>query len=150
MNKINLFLTFLPLAFLISCGSSGGDGGSKVIEGQLTEGVGDAHTESRIKHGVDEPIEEVEVCSLGRCSKTDSQGMFGFSVSDDFKGGDILLTVAGHETNSEIVINFPENVSTLFVHLERHSSTEVEIHHLIHDGVTVDLSHADEHTSHAD
>ena len=116
------------------CGSSGG-GSGKVLEGNLVEGVGGVERIiASVKHGVDEPIGDVEICALGVCSGTDAKGDFGFALPGDFDGGDFLITFRGHNIDSSVVATFPKEVKVLTLALERVSNTEIEIHEQFLDG----------------
>lgn len=142
MKRISVSL--LLLLFVGACGSSGGDSSDGVVfEGQLTQGPEDSHS-ARIKHGEDEPIEEVQICALGRCGTTDGKGTFGFSAPDSYTGGDVNFTVSGHNTEASVVVPVPMNSKDVYVHLEKHSSSKVIVHHLEVDGVRVDMTHSDD------
>jgi len=131
---------------LSACGGSDGDGAdSKVFEGQLTQGSAVDHAARLVKHGENEPIEDVKICALGRCSTTDGQGMFGFSAPENFKGGEVLVSVDGHGILAETVVNIPNSGKNIFIHLESSTKTEVHLHHLMVDGTEVDSGEVDHH-----
>ena len=141
MHKKIIFT--LSLVFLSACGGSGGDSSDGIVfEGELTQGAEDSHT-ARTKHGEGEGIEDVKICALGRCSTTDGTGMFGFSAPDSYTGGDVEFTISGHFTEAKVVVSVPTNAKDVFIHFEKHSSTEVIVHHLMIDGVRIDSDHAD-------
>lgn len=134
---------FLIFVFLLisACGGNGWDNGSgKIFEGLLTQGETVDHAKIFFKHAQDEPIEEVKICALGRCSTTDGQGNFGFSAPDNFLGGAVLFTVDGHGILAETTITIPEAGSNVFIHLQSSEKTEVHLHHLLVDGVAVESS----------
>jgi len=147
MNLKLLYL--LALVVLNACGGSSGGGDdnldTKVFEGQLTQGAAIAHTNRNVKHGENEPIENVKICAAGRCSTTDGQGNFGFSAPAEFKGGDVLFTMDGHGILAEKVVNIPTSAKNIFIHFESSNKSEVHLHHMEIDGVQVNLSHDEEH-----
>ncbi len=129
------------LLLAAACGggsSGGGSNNTKIIEGLLTQGQAVVHSEARIKHGENQPLEEVKICALGRCSTTDGQGNYGFSAPEDFQGGDVLFTVDGHGILAETTVNIPSTGTDIFIHLQSSSKSEVRLHHILVDGVAVE------------
>jgi len=142
MNKLRVFF---GLSLVSACGGSSGGHSSEavVFEGQLTQGAEVDHAASRVKHGASEPIENVKVCALGRCSTTDGEGQFGFAGPDDFQSGDVLFSIEGHGIVAEKLVSVPE-AKNIFIHFESSASTEVHLHHLLADGVRFDPAQIDE------
>lgn len=122
-------------------GSGGGDG--LVIQGVLTQGDEGAHGGSgggtpptqgsgsvtgrdvaqAVIHGAGQPIENVEVCTLGQCSMTDGLGQWGMPAPESFSGGEALFTVSGHGIDSRLVVHIPagaRDVALTFVNRGTH------------------------------
>ena len=96
-----LFATgFTALLLLAGCGGgSGGDDLSLTLRGTV---LGATTTTARTEGA----IEGAEVCALGGCDETDSDGFFSFGADGSkFAGGAVLFTVAIDGTVSEIVVN---------------------------------------------
>jgi hypothetical protein len=145
MKKIAL-LSLLSLA-LVSCG--GGSGGSSgiLIEGQLTQGGSVSH--SLLRHSAGQHIGEVEICALGECSVTDSEGQFGFLTPASYKGGEILLTVNGHGINTTVVADIPEVENDVNLQLVNNSGV-VTVAQMLVDGLDasgISEEHEDPHGS---
>lgn len=141
---IKLSLTALVLSSLFACGGSSGSSG-KLIEGTLMQGSGTTHRSAldsvkhdSVKHSADTPIEEVEICALGKCSRTDGKGQWGFFVENENFQNDILFTINGHGINTSTALSLTniENINDLFIHFEHNHGTVI-IHHLEINGERV-------------
>lgn len=138
--KISKVLGLAGICLLsAACGGGGSNGSDAIVfEGELTQGGSTEHAERRLKHGAGEPIENVKICALGRCSTTDSEGNYGFIAPSDFKGGDVLFEVEGHGILASTVVSVPDSAKDVFVHFETSAKTEVHVHELLIDGVAVE------------
>ncbi len=146
MGKISQNISFLLILFFLICsiqacgGSSSGSGGV-LIEGILTEGSGTDHN-SRIKHGANESIEEVMVCALGKCSRTDGKGQWGFYIEEENFEHTVLFSVDGHGINTTVTLSFPHDTNEAFIHFE-HNHGKVIIHHMNINGTQAHSHEAD-------
>ena len=145
MNKYKILTLSLLLSPLLNACGGGSDGDTKslvVFEGELTQGMGETHADRQdlnfVKHAPGEGIEDVQICALGKCSKTDANGSFGFGAPESYDGGEVEFSVSGHFTEAKQVINVPVGAKNVFIHFEKHSSSEVHIHHLMIDGKEVE------------
>ena len=141
----------LPLLFVPLCISCGGGGSSSsdgmVIQGTLIQGAEVAHAErleAQVLHSASEPIENVEICALGECSRTDASGQWGFALSDAFTGGDVLFSIDGHGIADELSISIPQGAREVMVELENGEGAQVHVHEMIVDGVSVPQEHGEE------
>ena len=138
MKIIKKFIFLAACLLGAACGGGGGsDSDGIIFEGELTQGEAVEHAARGFKHGAGEPIGEVAVCALGRCSTTDSKGLYGFVGPKDFTGGDILFTVEGHGIQASSVVNVPSTAKSVYLHFETSASTEVHVHHMTVDGSEV-------------
>lgn len=100
--------------FTFGACNSGGGGGEVVLQGKLMQGGVAAHSDAKQqmipKHGAGVPLDEVQVCALGVCSTTDSEGQWGFAVGKDGARGEVLFTFSGHIKGTSVV-SFPESFS---------------------------------------
>ncbi len=145
-KKLKLLPVVLPvfLAGLTACGGSGGGSGPNglVVRGTLIQGEGSSHARISPKHSASQPIEEVEICGLGSCSRTDALGGWGFLVEGGFVGGEADFTIVGHGIDAHSLVNLPAGAEDLVLALEHHGGT-VSAKLVSVDGV--ELSHDDEH-----
>lgn len=135
-NSVLLIVPFV--LFLTACGGGGGSSDSgMLIEGTLIEAGGAGHSNGIIlKHSTGQPIENVEVCALGECSLTDDLGQWGFVVSDEFNGGDVLFDINGHGIATETVVEIPSGASEVFLDFKHVEGGEVKADHITVDGET--------------
>ncbi|HMO01451.1 MAG TPA: hypothetical protein PKD37_04830 [Oligoflexia bacterium] len=148
----SLCLIFITL-LLTSCGGSSSDSGI-LLKGKLTEGGG-AHHSAMLKHAPGQPIEEVKICALGRCSTTDLQGLWGFFAPSDFNGGPALFLIDGHGIKAQTAVTVPtvNDGESVFIHFERRSDSDVIVHHIDIESSGSDHNHdhsADEHAANED
>lgn len=101
-KKILVYSLFVSLC---SCGG-GGSGDGMLLEGTLVEARGVTH-HSMTRHGAGQPIENVSVCALGDCSITDLDGRWGIIAPEEFGGGEVLVSVNGHQIDNSLVIEVP-------------------------------------------
>lgn len=144
--KMNKLLVFFGLSLVSACGGGSGGGGSSesvVFEGQLTQGATANHSASRVKHGAPEPIENVKVCALGRCSSTDGEGQFGFVAPDDFRSGEVLFSIDGHGKLAETIVSIPE-AKNIYIHFESSTATDLHVNNLTADGVQSEPTHSED------
>jgi hypothetical protein len=130
----NFILSVCVLTCMACGGGSSGSSGM-LIEGTLTEGAGTAHTRS-IKHGAGEFLEEVNVCAVGQCSRTDGRGQWGFMVPEETKGSEVQFSFQGHGINTTTLVAIPLEANELFIHFE-HNNSHVIAHHMEVNGVRV-------------
>jgi len=134
ISFIRTVLMFLCIfAFQEGCGSGAGDNSDLVLEGRVVQGdkVASSH---RVKHASGAPLEKLNVCAIERCSTTDSNGLFGFSIPRNFSGESIQVSVRGHGIDATFVINYPKGVEVLNLGLESDSSKDVHIEEIFADG----------------
>lgn len=140
-------LLFLVVFLMQACGGSSSNNKGVFIEGILTEGGGTDHQarlNSGIKHGAGEFIEEVMICGLGKCSRTDGRGQWGFFVEEENFEHNVMFTVDGHGINTSTIVTFPNETKDAFVHFE-HNNGKVIVHHMDINGERVH-SHGDMHS----
>jgi hypothetical protein len=140
-----LLLIFSVVLFTggAACGGSSSGSSGKLIEGILTEGAGTDHS-SRIKHAAGEFIEEVTICALGRCSRTDGRGQWGFFIDEDEFSNEVLFSIDGHGIHTNVLVNFPYDTNEAFIHFE-HNHGVVIVHHMDINGVRVNGHHSHGH-----
>ncbi len=146
--KFKLFKITFSLAvcaLLSACGGSSSNSGV-VLEGQITQGAEEMHVNSALlsRHGENEPIQDVEVCALGVCALTDSEGQFGMGLPEDYKGGEFLLSAKGHGIDNQIVLHLESNAKDVFVHLQNQDG-KLTIHHLMINGEEVATDKHEDH-----
>jgi hypothetical protein len=137
----------LPLQALLStllcfvgCGGGSSDSDGVAFSGLLTQGETASHDASNsLRHAEGENIEEVEICALGECSVTDSQGLWGFVADQSFTGGTVLFAIKGHGIDTQSTVEIPAGASDVDIHFENVAG-QVELHHLVVDGVTISES----------
>jgi hypothetical protein len=139
--------------FLVSCGGGSSDSGM-LIEGTLTEAGGSEQTRGlALRHEAGERIEGVQVCTLGVCSLTDDAGQWGFEVTKEFTGGELLFTFVGHGLNNSTVVSIPLATKQAFIEFEHHGaghgepegSGTVEAHQFVFDGAATDSTESEDH-----
>lgn len=138
-EQLTPFLTLFSTLLLLSvgCGGESSDSGP-LIEGTLTEGGVSSHSLQLaigMRHSSGERIEEVQICALGKCSLTDTQGQWGFVIDQELPTGDIVLTAEGHGIVSQTTISVPPSAQEIFVDLE-HEDGALVVNHLTIDGET--------------
>lgn len=129
---------------MCSCGGGGSSDSGMVIEGQLTQGGGVAHS-AALRHGAGENIENVSVCALGECSVTDSEGRWGFVAPEGFTGGEVLFNIDGHGLLTSTIVPVPDNASVVEISLLRVGTNEVAISDIVADGESVFAHDHDDH-----
>lgn len=113
-------LAISSLALLFSaCGGSGsGDDSRVLLQGTLTENGGAEHSRTAfLRHGAGARIGAVEICGLGECFTTDDDGQWLILLPEEFKGGEVLLTVNGHGIASSVVVSLPGGITEALVEL---------------------------------
>ena len=149
MGKYSTKALLVALSCLVfaSCGGSGGgdsDSGT-VFEGVLAQGDGVVHSErdllSQVAHGAGEFIENVEVCALGECSKTDATGRWGFATASRFAGGEVLFSIVGHGIDAAVVLDVPSGADNVVVEFENHGAEGVHAHSVLVDGTEAPQHH---------
>ncbi len=121
----------LSLLFLSACGGSSSNDKSVIIEGDLNQGASSDH--KLFKHSEGEHIGEVEICALGECSTTNTEGEWGFATSEDLNGNEVSFKFTGHGIDTTTIVKIPdaeENVLIKFVH----SANVVTIAEMLVDG----------------
>ena len=117
-----------------------------MFEGSLIQGEdAAAHSEkqlyAQVAHGAGESLENIQICALGECSKTDAKGIWGFATEEAFAGGDVLFTVNGHGIDSAVVVNVPAGAKNVVIELENHGDEGVHAHSVVADGAEVTQHH---------
>jgi hypothetical protein len=140
------YLFSLCILSAIACGGGSSGSSGMLIEGTLTEGRGTTHSRS-IKHGAGEFLEEVTVCATGNCSRTDGRGQWGFMVSEEVKGTDIIFSFQGHGIDSATMVRIPNEANDIFMHFE-HNDPDVRLHHMEVNGVRVPNHGSHDHSHH--
>ncbi len=104
MNIHHLFrvssvaLASVVLAGTIACGGSSNS--DIEFAGTLSQ-----IASNRTAQVLGDPIENVEVCALGKCSITDELGRWSFVVGDDdYFGGDVLFSFRGENLLATTVV----------------------------------------------
>ncbi|MCB0322372.1 MAG: hypothetical protein KDD69_02330 [Bdellovibrionales bacterium] len=138
-----LFGGLVFVGLVSGCGGGGGGDGSGILfEGTLTQGSEETH--QRLAHGANEPLEEVDVCALGECSRTDIEGRWGFVADDTFTGGPVEFHVVGHGIDSTWVLEVPHGSSSIMLELVNRTDG-VHPESLMADGVAVEVEHTHVH-----
>lgn len=136
-------IKFIVISFVAlvcyGCGGSSSDSGM-LIQGTLVQGSKAViHSLQNIlvnnRHEAGEAIENVQVCALGECSTTDLDGGWGFVANEQFKGGELLLSINGHGISSSLVVDIPAGAENVEISLEHHEDGSVHAHSVIADGV---------------
>lgn len=149
MGKYSIKVLFVALSCLVlaSCGGSGGGDSESgtVFEGVLIQGEGVVHAErdvvAQVSHGAGEFLENIEVCALGECSKTDANGRWGFATASRFAGGEVLFSIVGHGIDTTVVLDVPSGAENVVVELENHGAEGVHAHSVLVDGVEAPQHH---------
>lgn len=133
-------ILILSVALLSGCsGGSSGDG--MVIEGQLIQGAKVAHSAPLFRHGAGESIGEVEICALGECSITDTDGRWGFVANETFNGGDVEFSIKGHGIDGTKIVSIPAGANEVFVVFEHGTGNEIDVETLTVDNKEVEHEH---------
>jgi hypothetical protein len=136
-TKLIAIIACISCSILSSCGGGGSSDSGLVVSGTLTEAGGATHSNSlALRHSDNEGIEDVEICALGECSTTDSQGLWGFVAGEDFVGGDVLFETNGHGISAMTVINIPEGAKEVVLDLRHIEGGEIKAEHVTIDGET--------------
>lgn len=144
MRALSVALSCLVFA---SCGGSGGgsDESGTVFEGVLIQGDAVVHAErdllAQVAHGAGEFLENIEVCALGECSKTDANGRWGFATASRFAGGEVLFSIVGHGIDTSVVIDVPSGADNVVVEFENHGEEGVHAHSVLVDGAEAPQHH---------
>ena len=133
-KKMTIGLVFGCL-ILTGCGGGGSSDSGMLIAGTLTEAGGVTHSKAA-RHGAGERIEEVEICALGECSTTDSEGQWGIVAPEEFDGGNVLFSVVGHGIDTTLVVDIPEGASEVSLDLQHLEDGTIEAEHITADGET--------------
>lgn len=138
MKILKLSITALVTGSLLAaCGGGGSSDSGILIEGTLTESGGAGHSNSvALKHSDGQRIENVQICALGECSTTDSEGQWGFVAGEGFAGGDVLFTLEGHGIASTSAVKIPGGASDVFIDFQHVEGGAVEAEHVTVDGET--------------
>jgi hypothetical protein len=141
--KIVFALTVCTL--VSACGGSSSSSGV-ILEGQITQGAEETHANNALlnRHGENEPIQDVEVCALGVCALTDSEGQFGMELPEDFEGGELVLSAKGHGIDSQTALHLDSTANDVFVHLQNQDGN-LMIHHLMINGEEVEAEQHEDH-----
>ncbi|MFN8392828.1 MAG: hypothetical protein U0136_21220 [Bdellovibrionota bacterium] len=84
----------LLLSVAVGCGGGGNVGDDTIILRGTVRSV-----------QLQEPISGVQVCALGGCSRTDSNGRWAFTLeASGYNGGDVLFSLDGTELNAQTVV----------------------------------------------
>jgi hypothetical protein len=143
MGEIKYIGISILMLCLVSCGGGGSSSQGMLIEGTLIQGEQSSH-KVLYKHASNEPLENVTICALGECSTTDSKGQWGFVAPETFNGGDILLSVNGHNIAASTIVSLPPNANEVVMELI-HSAGAIKLEHLTIDGVTEHHEDDDSH-----
>lgn len=154
MSKRNL-TTFFSIAlacstFLLNAcgGGSSSNNEDILIEGKITEGLGTEYS-SRTKHGPGEGIEDVMICALGTCSRTDQLGQWGFLVSKKSFDSEILFDIDGHGIKTNTLVKLTHAAKEAYIHFENNAG-KVIVHHMEINGVRQNASHNEGTHNHSD
>ena len=116
-----------------------------LITGTLTEAGGDTHsTGLSLIHSSGERIQGVQVCLLGECSKTDSEGQWGMVAPEAFLGGHVEISVSGHGIEGGVLAHVPEGAHEVSLTLEHVADGSVTIESMQVDGMAHDSSGEEE------
>lgn len=125
---INL-LALLVISIVAGCGGGGSDGGV-LLYGTLIEGGEVEHRAGiALRHGTNEPIAGVKICSAESCSTTDEAGQWGMTLGASTAGSPIELTVSGHGISTALTVTIPHGALDVFAHL-LHVGESIHVHHL--------------------
>ena len=131
--RLLTYISALCVVFMLACGGSSSDG--VYFNGILNQGESVAHSDNVLRHAAGQNIENVEICALGECSTTDSNGAWAFEAPESFNGGEVEFTIKGHGIDTTQIVDVPDESSEIFVHFQRIGQNDVIVHHLIIDGV---------------
>lgn len=145
MKKLRSIALLALCSILSACGGSSGSSNEVLIEGTLTENGGAAHKYAVLKHGSGQKIEEVTICTLGECSTTDSEGQWGFVVTDQALGTDVLFTVNGHGIATQTVVSLPAYGEEIFISFDHVAGGVVEVSNMLINGEDPEHNH-EEHS----
>ena len=86
----------VPLSVLVACGGgSSGDGGQTVAASDGVRFSGSVSDLTPVEQAT-RRLEGIEVCGLGSCDTTDTEGTWDFTVPlSSYQGGDVLFTLMG-------------------------------------------------------
>ncbi len=90
---------------------------------------------AQVAHGAGEFLENIEICAVGECSKTDANGRWGFASEATFAGGDIAFTIKGHGIDTTTIITVPSGADNVEIEFENHGTEGVHAHSVVVDGV---------------
>lgn len=122
---------------MVSCGGGSGDSGT-VLQGSLIEAGGAEHRSvPSLRHGENQPIENVEICALGSCSITDDSGQWGFSAGELPANGTFLITVNGHGIATSTILELPADAHDVSMQLRHVAGGTIEAHDIVVDGTAV-------------
>ena len=139
-KRLPTYALLSMLICFVGCGGGSSDSDGVAFSGLLTQGEAASHDSSNsLRHDKGENIEEVEICALGECSVTDTQGLWGFVADQSFTGGTVLFTIKGHGIDTQSTVEIPTGASDVDIHFENVAG-QIELHHLVVDGVTVSES----------
>lgn len=137
MTKRSLIsLTVGLLCILSSCGGGGGSGSGMLIEGTLTEAGGAGHATVLLRHSAGQRIENVQICALGECSTTDSEGQWGFVAPEEFHGGEVLFSLNGHGISQAATVVIQPGAEEVIIDFQHVEGGLIEATHVTTDGVT--------------
>jgi len=146
MNKhLKKIIIFILLGIAGCGGGSNSSNESLLIRGNLIQGESVTHSRTSVlKHSASQPIEEVEICALGKCATTDNDGNWGFLVDYTSVPDHVTFTVNGHGISTSSVVHLPDgsakdggDIAIEFVH----SNNVVSVHEIEVDGESIEQDH---------
>lgn len=128
-NGVNMkhFLILSLIAGFVSC--SGGSSSGTLITGNLTQSGAVNHS---FRHDAGEKIEDVEICALGQCSTTDSEGQWGFEV-DTRNVKEATFSIKGHGIDTTTNVEIESGANQIEIEF-KHDDGKVEAHSVVADG----------------
>lgn len=138
MKKYTRSIALLCLTFSISaCGGGSSDNGVAFF-GALIQGDTAGHRQATaLRHGANEPIEQVEICAFGECSITDGAGTWGIVSGEEFNGGNALFTIKGHGIDGTAIVSVPEGSRSVELEFIHGTGNEISVHLHTVDGKDV-------------
>jgi len=126
----------------IACGSDSGGDRDTLFRGTLVQGE---EATNRLAHELGGGLPGVEICTLGQCTLTESNGSWRIR-SGAGRDQEILFTVKGHGADTSFILDIPIRARTVEIEKELH--TEFGDHHNDHED-HAGHDHDDDHHDHA-